>query len=318
MKSLMETMEWMHEQLCAWLITVTHRQVKHLHREHVDCADVPHKTTIYHWRAYRGEEQGHWPTAWNVLGVAAHSRRSLKNRPHQCTLRPRLHPPHGPHSSPGSAVTKPDSCSNCKHMQPKKCKVILVCTCSLWNGPMVARWFVEAPSNPDFKLLHSQQLPQKQAFKSCFLFSFNIIKQASQQVHCDTRPPSVFPQKHTSSSQLQSWDENVWRWQRKYHRRCSVQHACTKCLLNDWSIDCFSLHSLDRPTHCKVQKSKQLRCNKGLEGINPNKTQTVNFSWDKDDRKLLKTNPHELKDAKASSLLSTATWVLFSRDMPGG
>lgn len=152
------------------MVTVTHRQVKYLHREHVDCADVPHKTTIYHRRVYRGEGQGHWPTAWNVLGVAAHSRRYPPLTERQASpLRPRFHPPHGPHSSPGSTITKPDSCSNCKHMQPKKCKVILVCTCSLWNGPMVERWFVEEPSNPDFKLFHSQQLPQKTLSKVFFV-----------------------------------------------------------------------------------------------------------------------------------------------------
>lgn len=113
--------------------------------------------------------RGNWPTAWNILGVAAHSGRYPPLTERQASpLRPRFHPPHGPHSSPGSTVTKPDSCSNCKHMQPKKCKVILVCTCSLWNGPMVARWFVEEPSNPDFKLLHSQQLPQKPLSKVFF------------------------------------------------------------------------------------------------------------------------------------------------------
>lgn len=213
--------------------------------------------------------------------------RSLKNRPHQCTLSPALHPPHAPHSSPGSAVTKPDSCSNCKHMQPKKCKVILVCTCSLWNGPMVARWFGDAPSDPDFKLLHSQQLPQKHKSKLSKVVFCSALISSSEQVSKSTatQASQCFSTKHTSSSQLQSWDENVWRWQRKYHRRCSLQHTYTKCFLNDWSIDCFSLHSLDRPTHCKVQKSKQLRCNKGLEGslwgINLNKTQTVNFSWHK-------------------------------------
>lgn len=40
-------------------------------------------------------------------------------------------------SSTLSAAPNPDICTDCKHMQPKKCRVILVCLCSKWNGQMV-------------------------------------------------------------------------------------------------------------------------------------------------------------------------------------
>lgn len=123
----------------------------YMSREYLDCADMRCKHIINCWGS-----EGKCPTDWALLGWCSFTDSLAPYRPKSQVIKERPHLTLPPpiqlsthHTPPVPAAPNPTSALIANTCGQKKCKVILVCLGSVWNGQMVGG-FVDAPNNPDF------------------------------------------------------------------------------------------------------------------------------------------------------------------------